>query len=145
MPAVASRRRPGRLPSAGSIIVLVAVMLAVLMLAPTVQQFVLQRQRIAELDAQVEAAQSRIDSLEIEQARWSDPAYIEAQARGRLLFIRPGDTLYMVPNDGLDLPADAGEGVSVDQHETGHDWLELAAASFVVAGTSTDPAAGGAQ
>lgn len=145
MPATAPRRRVGRLPSAGSIIILVAIVLAVLTLAPTVQQFVQQRQRIADLGAEIQQTQQHIEHLEIEQARWSDPAYIEAQARGRLLFIRPGDTLYMVASDRLELPQDQGEGASVDQHQTTHDWLELAASSFVVAGTSTDPAAGGAQ
>lgn len=144
MPA-AARRRTGRLPSVGSIVVLVAIVLAVVTLAPTVQQFVQQRQRIADLGAEIEQTRQHIETLEIEQARWADPAYIEAQARGRLLFIRPGDTLYMVARDGLDVPQDAGAAVSVEQHATEHDWLELAASSFVVAGTSTDPAAGGAQ
>lgn len=140
--ASTSTRRRARVPSAGSIFVLVALLLGGLVLAPTVQQFVAQRQRIAELGAEVTATQQHIEALEIEQARWSDPAYIEAQARGRLLFIRPGDTLYLVAPDSQLHGQTGAEPASVEQHATSHDWLEIAATSFVVAGTSTDPQAG---
>lgn len=119
----------------------VTLLLGVVVLAPSVQQFVAQRQRVAELEQSIAATQQQIDQLQAEKDRWTDPAYIEAQARGRLLFVRPGDTAYIVvDSDGAaqqaqDVP------VSVEQHATESNWLDTFGESFLTAGTTTLPAA----
>lgn len=136
---------PVRLPSFGAMAVVVALILCMAMLSPTLQQFIQQRQRLAELGSEVQATQQHIDQLRLEQARWSDPAYIEAQARGRLLFIRPGDTLYRFEQSGNTAPHVVKPPATVEQRQTEQDWLGITVGSFMVAGTSTDPAAGGAQ
>ncbi|MGO2112940.1 MAG: septum formation initiator family protein, partial [Pseudoclavibacter sp.] len=94
-PSRGTSRRSVR-PSGGTVIMLVTVLLGVTVLAPTLQQFIQQRQRIADLQNHIAVVETEISELQTEQARWNDPAYIEAQARGRLLFVTPGDTSYLV-------------------------------------------------
>ena len=77
------------------VITLVALVLVVL-LAPTVRSFFSQRGEIAALERQVAQGTERVAQLEAEQERWSDPAYIEQQARERLKFVRPGEVSYTV-------------------------------------------------
>lgn len=135
------KRRPRIRPSGGSIILLVAVLLGVVVLAPTVQQFVAQRQRVADLHASIAATETEIANLQAQEVRWSDPAYIEAQARGRLLFVKPGETAYLVTDSSGGTPAAPPPTVSVDMHETQTDWVATLAQSFVEAGQANAPAA----
>ncbi len=140
-----AQRTSARLPSIGSMMVVLALVLGIVMLSPTLQHFIQQRQRIAQLGEEVQATEQHIEQLKLEQARWSDPAYIEAQARGRLLFIRPGDTLYRFENSGTASTPETNKVATIEQRQTEQDWLGITIGSFMVAGTSTDPAAGGAQ
>ncbi|HEU5469973.1 MAG TPA: septum formation initiator family protein [Actinophytocola sp.] len=59
-----------------------------------------QEQREAELRAQVE-------QLEARKAQLGDPAQVEAEARRRLRYVRPGETPYVVelPGDHDERPA----------------------------------------
>jgi cell division protein FtsB len=82
--------------------VLALVLAALVMtLAFPVRQFVQQRAQLAQLQAQVAAQQASVTSLQAQRDRWQDPAYVEAQARGRLHFVFPGETGYVVlsPSD----------------------------------------------
>lgn len=76
-------------------IAIVALVLVVL-LAPTVRSYFAQRGEIAALEREVAQGQERVAELQGEQERWSDPAYIEQQARERLKFVRPGEVSYTV-------------------------------------------------
>src|SRR5690349_9989773 len=73
---------------------------ALVVLAPRFKTLVEQRQQIAQLEQQVADAQQHLDDLDDEVARWSDPAYIESQARDRLYYVFPGDIAYLVIDDG---------------------------------------------
>lgn len=139
MPADPKRRARIR-PSGGSIILLVAVLLGVVVLAPTVQQFVAQRQRLSDLRESIAATETEIANLQAQEARWSDPAYIEAQARGRLLFVKPGETAFLVTDSPSTRGGGEPSGVSVDMHETQTDWVATLAQSFVEAGQANAPA-----
>lgn len=112
----------------------VAVLLGVTVLAPTLQQFVAQRQRIADLEQHIATVEGQIAELAAEQARWSDPAYIEAQARGRLLFVKPGETTYLVTETGETAPPQHPVDVRPEMFETEADWLANMAQSFVSSG-----------
>ena len=48
------------------------------------------------LATQVAQQQSQVASLQAEQERWTDPAYVEQQARDRLKFVKVGDRSYTV-------------------------------------------------
>ena len=70
-----------------------------LALALPLKVFVSQRHAISRLQEQTQQQQSRVDALKAEQQRWNDPAYIAAQARERLHFVKPGETAYIVLGD----------------------------------------------
>lgn len=60
------------------------------------QQLVEQRGRLDALRAQISANQQLIKQLQAEVDRWSDPAYVKAQARERLHYLMPGEVGYVV-------------------------------------------------
>jgi hypothetical protein len=69
-----------------------------------------QREHINELKSQIAQAEADIAVARREQRRWSDPAYVEQQARERFGWLLPGETGYQViGSDGKPL--------------TGHDTL----------------------
>src|SRR5690606_40638583 len=71
--------------------VLGLIVAALVVLAPQLKTLVEQRQHIARLEQQVQDARDELDALDAEVARWSDPAYVESQARDRLFFVYPGE------------------------------------------------------
>lgn len=87
-------RRP-RLTGRAAILVLV---LAVLMVsyASSLRAYLQQRAHISDLSSKIAERQAAIDTLEAEKARWSDPAYLETQARARFGYVMPGETSYVV-------------------------------------------------
>jgi len=93
-------------------------------LFPTVLNYVDQRREITQLEQQIEAQRSDIDDLEGEVALWSDPDFIEREARDRLRFVRPGETAFSVLDDTGDVLVEPLPGmapVTNDIHET-HPW-----------------------
>src|SRR4051794_32997275 len=69
---------------------LLLIVAALVVLAPRLKTLVEQQQQIAELKQSVADARTSVDQLGDQVARWSDPAYIEAQARDRLYYVYPG-------------------------------------------------------
>ena len=81
------------------VIMLSLVVLGAWVLVPTLGTYLDQRQRIAALEHSVTVTQKQIDDLKAERARWKDPAYITAQARQRLFYVKPGEVVYLIDND----------------------------------------------
>ncbi len=77
----------------GVLVVLVAI------LAIPSKEWVTQRARIADLEEQLAWHHDRVDQLTATLERWEDPAYVEAQARARLRFVRVGEVGYVVLTD----------------------------------------------
>jgi cell division protein FtsB len=98
------------------------IVMAVLVLAPTIRLYTQQQQQISGLAAQNHAEQAKIDGLNQQIHDWDDPAYVKAQARDRLLYVMPGETSYLIINDVPATPAVAPTKVSTKvQHQSG-DW-----------------------
>ena len=86
--------------------------LLVLTLAVPVRSWFAQRAEISGLEANVAAARERVAELQILQERWTDPAFVVAEARRRLHFVMPGEVGYTtIGADGLPTEA-AVAGVS---------------------------------
>lgn len=66
------------------------------LLGSTVAAWVGQRGDIAALREQVATQEQDVASLQAEQERWRDPAYVEQQARQRLKFVKPGEKSYTI-------------------------------------------------
>jgi len=113
------------------------VVLAVLVLAPTIGTYVDQRQRIAALEHQVQLTQAEIADLQAQQQRWNDPAFIRTQARERLYYTQPGEIIYLVDNDLSEAQQPREQdAVSDDVEQTRTDWMAQLVRSLVAAGTA---------
>ena len=120
---------------------LLLVVAALVILAPRLKTLVEQQQQIALLEASVAETEQAVDDLDDQVARWSDPAYIEAQARDRLYYVYPGDISYLVL--GADDVAAGADGLPVsDEIQTMQvDWTRGLLRSIYEAGlTEATPA-----
>ncbi len=87
------------------------VLLVVLLAAP-LHRFLAARSAVAQSEAQQVEGQQQLQKLEQLNKQLSDPAYIEAQARSRLQYAMPGDTVYQVVQQGQQSTIDNGGGKS---------------------------------
>jgi cell division protein FtsB len=88
-------RRAGAVTTRAAVLAVVVCAL-VLSLTYPLRSYFSQRAEIRDLERAKTAAQQRVAVLEAREARWKDPAYVEAQARARLRYVRPGETSYIV-------------------------------------------------
>ncbi|PZQ89965.1 MAG: hypothetical protein DI534_08905 [Leifsonia xyli] len=107
---------------------------ALVVLAPQLKTLVEQRQQIAQLEQQVAGAKGDLDKLDAEVNRWSDPAYVEAQARDRLYYVFPGDTAYLVVDAGSAPVAADAQPISTSIQTTRVDWVTALLSSVYTAG-----------
>lgn len=119
------------------------VVLAVFVLVPTVGTYLSQRQQIAALEQSVQLTTDEVAALEQQQERWADPAYVTSQARSRLYYKKPGETVYLIDDDLPDsaIPAEQ-QPVSDEIEETHADWMAQLVRSVTAAGltqTATAP------
>ena len=84
----------------------VVLLILVLMLAAPVQRYLAHREAIAAAQQLKQDTQARVDELTKLSEQLKDPAYIEQQARTRLQYVLPGDTVYQVVPEGAE-PGDA--------------------------------------
>lgn len=116
-------------------IMLALTILAAFVLVPTIGMYVSQRQQLAALEQSVERSRDEVATLEAQRERWQDPAYITAQARERLYFVRPGEVVYLIDNDldAVDVPREpAPVSDEVDRTET--EWMSQFVRSLTSAG-----------
>ena len=123
-----------------TVTVFLLIVAGLVVLAPSLRILVEQRQQIAELERTVAEQQAAVEGLETEIDRWQDPAYIEAQARGRLLYVYPGDISYLVIDDGLTPESGDGQPISDQIQTTRVDWTRALLSSYVTAGLTDLPA-----
>ena len=95
--AAATGRGGHRLTSRAAVLAVVMCAIA-LSLAYPVREYIAQHRQIDQLEAQHKMAQAQVRSLEAEQQRLNDPAYIEDQARARLNMCLPTETCYVITN-----------------------------------------------
>jgi cell division protein FtsB len=76
--------------------VLTVIIVLMMTLALPAKAYLTQRSRIGALEDQLAWHTQRIADLTAAHQRWSDPAYVEAQARARLRYVRVGQVGYVV-------------------------------------------------
>jgi Septum formation initiator len=114
--------------------VLVLIVAALLVLAPSLKTFVEQQQQIAALEESVRLAQEQVDGLRSEIDRWSDPAYVESQARDRLYYVYPGDITFLVIGHEDAGFTDDGLPISDEIQTTRVDWVRALLSTVYEAG-----------
>jgi cell division protein FtsB len=77
-------------------IVLLALFIAALTLAPPVKNYFVQRAQISALQANVSDNAQQLAAARAELEQWKDTSYIKTQARKRLHFVLPGEREYIV-------------------------------------------------
>lgn len=113
---------------------LALVVAAMLVLAAPLKTLVEQRQQIAQLEASLVEAQDAVDELHEQVARWSDPAYVQAQARERLYYVLPGDISYLIVGQASTSAGADDLPISDEIQTTQTDWIGGLLASVYTAG-----------
>lgn len=126
-----------------SLVMMVVLVLAVVVLAPSLRTYAEQRQQISQLSASVADQKAEVDQLTSQRERWNDRTYVTTQARERLSYVLPGDISFLVIND---LPAVAPleaetAPLSTTIQSTTIDWLGSLFASTMTAGLAPQAAA----
>jgi cell division protein FtsB len=126
-----------------SFVMLGILVLAVIVLAPSVRTYAEQRQQIDELRATVAEQEADVDNLKDERERWNDRTFVTTQARDRLSYVMPGDVSFLVLNDTgatVDGSADTAN-VSTAIQDTEVDWVDSMFRSVMTAGLAPQEAA----
>jgi len=116
-PAPAARgRRPSedlRTPRSIKGLAILATILVILAITivPALRSTLNQQAEIRDLRARIALQRQDVATLQQEQRNWTDPAYIEQQARERLKFVRAGERSFTVI-DGLE-PPNLGGGAQI--------------------------------
>lgn len=128
-----------RLTGRAAILVLVVSVLTV-SYASSLRAYLEQRQHIGELRTTIDERTASINELEKEKRRWSDPAYVQAQARERFGYVMPGEKSYQVVDEDGDL---IGQGERLGKPErrspAPRAWWENAWGSVELAGNPPKP------
>ena len=119
-----------------TITILALIVLGVVVLAPSFKLLIEQNAQIAGLQKSVTDQKNRVTDLKGQVARWDDPAYIEAQARNRLLFVFPGEYSYLVIADATKATTKDGAPISKSIQDTRVDWVKSLTSSLFTAGLS---------
>ncbi|WP_122816548.1 FtsB family cell division protein [Nocardioides pantholopis] len=126
-PAAAEpRARRPRLTGRAGVLVLVLVVLAV-SYASSMRAFLEQREHLDDLQSTIAERQASIEELEREKRRWSDPAYVEQEARDRLGYVMPGEVPYVaLDEDGnpIESQATLSDPTEVDRKEPEAWWTD---------------------
>lgn len=105
---------------------------AIVDLSPPIQIWFEQQAKLAQLEKDVAAARANLAEAQADMKRWSDRAYIEAQARERLMFVYPGDISYLVVKDVEVKSVDPDEVLTTVQ-TTEIDWVDAFMQSYAFA------------
>lgn len=75
-------------------------MLLVVLLASPLHRYLAARSSLRQAEQESSTSQRQLDQLQGQSRQLSDPAYIEQQARIRLQYALPGDTVYTITKAG---------------------------------------------
>ena len=99
---------------------LVAVF-AVVVLASPLHRYLVARSDLSQAKADRATSTAELAKLQGERARFDDPAYVEQQARSRLQYAKPGETVYVVIRPG-DEDADTAARAPQRAQVVGDSW-----------------------
>jgi hypothetical protein len=117
-------------------------MLAVTLM-PTLRSTLGQQSEINELRSQLGQKRETVAAMQQEQRQWSDPVFIEQQARERLKFVRAGETSYTVIDSKSAPPRVAGPKIAAPARATNANspWYGQLWQSMVIADAPAKAAA----
>jgi cell division protein FtsB len=112
------RHRRPQLTGRGMVITAMALFLVVVLASP-LQTYLNRRDAVSASERQQQQLKQHVADLQQQSNLWNDTSYIERQARARLQYVRPGDTVYTVLNpDGT--PRSDGTSATSSVQRSGH-------------------------
>ena len=94
------------------------VIVLLVLLASPLHRYFASRGDVAHARQQLQQDQKSLAELQKQQQLWSDPGYIQAQARQRLMYAMPGDTVYVVVRPGQKSTIQQTSNSTVAQQQT---------------------------
>ncbi|QGH68665.1 hypothetical protein GCE65_03490 [Pseudactinotalea sp. HY158] len=91
-----SREREPRQITVRTLVLAIVVLLAFMLVAPTLGAYVRQQEQHRDLKADLTSAQDEAAALQAAVDRWNNDDFARNQARQRLGFVMPGETPYRV-------------------------------------------------
>ena len=107
----------GRALALGGMLVLLVVLLA-----SPIHRYLASRSDLGAASQQLRDDQRQLAELDRERAQWSDPGYIQQQARKRLELAMPGDTVYVVVDKGQSSKIEQTRGSGHAKAASGPAW-----------------------
>jgi len=101
------------LSTSRAVVLAMVVLMLALTLAVPLRTYISQRSDAAQVAAERQVLEEELRKLQGQNARFDDPAYIEALARERLRYVKPGETPFQVQ-----LPGDYKEPEKKQEKET---------------------------
>jgi cell division protein FtsB len=95
-----SPRRPRRAVTGRALVLGTLVILLLVVLASPLNRYFQSRSALTDAAQKLKDDKARVAQLTKQLNRWSDPGYIQQQARERLQYAMPGDTVYVVVGHG---------------------------------------------
>ncbi|MCU1658243.1 MAG: septum formation initiator family protein [Pseudonocardiales bacterium] len=93
-------RVPRRAVTGRALVLGTLVVLLLVLLASPLNRYFGSRGDVGHAAQQLRDDQAQLQTLQKQLAQWSDPGFIQQQARLRLQYAMPGDTVYVVVNPG---------------------------------------------
>jgi len=117
------------------------VMLAITLI-PAVRSTLNQHGQINDLRDRLAQQRKTVVALQQEQRQWSDPAYVEQQARERLKLVRVGETSYTVIHGQARPDLAGGLRIAAPEQASAANipWYGQLWQSIVIADTAATPA-----
>src|SRR5437868_5113827 len=101
-------RRQPRAVTGRALVLGTIVMVLLVLLASPLHRYFGSRSDVQHAAQQLQQDQQQLAKLNDELKKWSDPGYIQQQARARLQYAMPGDTVYIVIGPGHKTGLDDG-------------------------------------
>jgi cell division protein FtsB len=115
-------RTPPRRAVTGRALVLgTLVIVLIVLLASPLNRYFGSRSDLSHASQQLTDDQKQLAELKKQYAQWSDPGFIQQQARKRLQYAMPGDTVYVVVDHGQKSQIEKTQGTQASS-DAGGSW-----------------------
>ena len=121
---IVRRRRqpaPGGLTGRGLVLGVMLVFVAVILASP-LHRYLAAHRALGQAQQQSQRDAQQLASLQAELNRWKDPSYVIMQARERLQYAKPGETVYVVIRPGDQQRGDAKASAPSTTTVVGNTW-----------------------
>jgi cell division protein FtsB len=93
-------RAPRRAVTGRALLLGTLVVLLIVLLASPLNRYFGSRSDVSNAAQKLEQDRVQVTELQGQLAQWADPGYLQQQARQRLQYAMPGDTVFVVVNHG---------------------------------------------